>query len=148
MRASERATHKGGPVMEVRNCRTCRRLFNYLGGPNICPDCKDQLERKFAQVKNYVFDNPAASMQDIADENEVSLNQIRDWIKEGRLELASGSPIKLTCEQCGEPILTGRFCVKCKAKMADGLSKALGSGKPAAPEQKDKAAGNKMRFRR
>lgn len=134
--------------MEVRNCRTCRRLFNYLGGPNICPECKDELERKFAKVKNYVFDNPAASMQDIADDNEVSLNQIRDWIKEGRLELASGSPIKLTCEQCGGPILTGRFCVQCKAKMADGLAKAL--GKPDVPTQdvKEKGPGNKMRFRR
>lgn len=134
--------------MEVKNCRMCKRLFNYLGGPNICPECKDELERKFAKVKLYVMDNPTADMQTIAEENEVSLNQLRDWIKEGRLELASGSPIKLTCEQCGAPIVTGRFCVNCKAKMADGLSKAFAKPEAAAPKSDDKAPGNKMRFRR
>ena len=26
--------------MEVMNCRSCKRLFNYITGPMICPACK------------------------------------------------------------------------------------------------------------
>ena len=33
--------------MEVMNCRNCKRLFNYITGPMICPACKDKLEKKF-----------------------------------------------------------------------------------------------------
>ena len=31
--------------MEVMNCRNCKRLFNYITGPMICPACKDKLEK-------------------------------------------------------------------------------------------------------
>lgn len=35
--------------MDVRNCRQCGRLYNYIGGSmyNLCPDCIDKLEKKF-----------------------------------------------------------------------------------------------------
>ena len=36
--------------MDVRNCKECGRLFNYIGGQRLCPACKDKLEEKFAQV--------------------------------------------------------------------------------------------------
>ena len=31
--------------MEVRTCRQCKRLFNYLSGPSICPGCKAEYHR-------------------------------------------------------------------------------------------------------
>ena len=30
--------------MDVRSCRNCGRLFNYLQGPPICPACRKKLE--------------------------------------------------------------------------------------------------------
>ena len=32
--------------MEVRNCKGCSRLFQYLSGPILCPACKEKLEDK------------------------------------------------------------------------------------------------------
>ncbi len=43
--------------MDVRNCRQCGRLFNYLSGPQICPGAEMLLEEKFQQVKEYVRSN-------------------------------------------------------------------------------------------
>ena len=44
--------------MEVMNCRNCKRLFNYITGPMICPACKDKLEKKFGEVKQFIRENP------------------------------------------------------------------------------------------
>ena len=42
--------------MDVRNCRGCGRLYNYIGGSyrNLCPDCVRKLEEKFDIVKDYI----------------------------------------------------------------------------------------------
>ena len=39
--------------MNVRNCKECGRLFNYIAGPPICPACKEELEKKFQKAKEY-----------------------------------------------------------------------------------------------
>ena len=36
--------------MELMNCRNCKRLFNYVTGEKLCPQCKDLLEEKFEEV--------------------------------------------------------------------------------------------------
>lgn len=132
--------------MDVRNCRTCGRLFNYLGGPNICPACRDESEKKFQNVKEYIRENPRASIQEISDDNEVSTQQIRQWIREERLQFADDSPIGIECEICGATIKTGKYCDNCKNNTAAALAKSI--EKPQAPEPpkaKPKKE-NKMRF--
>lgn len=136
--------------MEVRNCRKCRRLFNYLGGKPYCPACRDALEMQFLKVRDYIRDNPRDGIQEIADACEVEAVQIRDWIKEGRLEVTVSSGITLTCEKCGATILKGRFCDKCNQKMADSLG-ALVTGKELARPKAasgDDAENKGMRFKK
>ena len=57
--------------MDVRTCRKCGRLFNYLSGPPVCSACRDEMEKKFTTVKEYIRENPGASMKEIAEENDV-----------------------------------------------------------------------------
>ena len=42
--------------MDVRNCRQCGKLYNYIGGSyrNLCPSCIKQLEDKFMEIKEYI----------------------------------------------------------------------------------------------
>ena len=42
--------------MDVRNCRQCGKLYNYIGGSyrNLCPSCIKQLEDKFVEIKEYI----------------------------------------------------------------------------------------------
>lgn len=132
--------------MDVRNCSKCGRLFNYIGGQPICEACKERLEDDFQKVKEYIYENPKACMQDICDANDVTTNQIRQWIREERLQLTPDSAIQLQCENCGKNILTGRYCQECKNKMARGLDNAFEKNKPKeAPKPKaDKE--DRMRF--
>ncbi len=132
--------------MDVKNCKNCKRLFNYLGGEQICPACKEELENKFTKVRDYVWDHKNATMEEISEENEVSVKQIKQWIREERLVFSDDSTIGIECENCGATIKSGRFCDKCKAEMAKNLGSAI--KKPQVQEEpvKKKKDGDRMRF--
>lgn len=52
--------------MEVRNCKGCGKIFNYIGGMPMCEACKKELEDKFQQVKAYIYDNRDADINQVA----------------------------------------------------------------------------------
>lgn len=131
--------------MEVKNCKGCGRLFNYLQGPPLCPACVADLENKFQQVKDYLRENPKAQMNQIAEDNEVSVKQIKQWVREERLTFTEESQITLDCENCGAPILTGRFCDRCRATLQNELNGAI--KRPVRKEpQKQTRERERMRF--
>ncbi|SFQ00743.1 flagellar operon protein TIGR03826 [Butyrivibrio proteoclasticus] len=132
--------------MNLRNCARCGKMFNYIGGQPICEPCKKAIEEDFQRVKAYIIENPTADLKQIAEDNEVTTKQIQQWIREERLMFAENSPLKMTCEKCGARILTGRFCDKCKASMADNLNNTFARPQPVIqqPVKQDKKAG--MRF--
>lgn len=105
--------------MEVRNCKQCGRLYNYIGGSyrNLCPDCIATVEEKFSKVKEYIQEHREAGIHQVSTECEVSVRQIEQWVREERLCFADDSPIGIGCENCGKTIKTGRFCDSCKAQM-------------------------------
>lgn len=131
--------------MNVINCRTCGRLFNVLGSERICPACQKALEDKFQEVKQYLDDNPHATVEQTATDTEVSVKQIKQWVREERLMLSSATVAGITCEKCGVPIRTGRFCEKCKANMANELENVY--KKPEPPVRKNKIEHEKERMR-
>ena len=131
--------------MEVKNCKGCGRLFNYLQGPPLCPACTADLENKFQQVKDYLRENPKAQLNQIAEDNEVSVKQIRQWVREERLTFTEESQITLDCENCGAPILTGRFCDRCRTSLQNELNGAI--KRPVRREtQKQTRDRERMRF--
>ncbi len=132
--------------MNLRNCSRCGKMFNYIGGQPLCEPCKKAIEEDFQKVKQYITDNPGAGLKQISEDNGVTTKQIQQWIREERLMFSKDSPLALQCENCGEPIQTGRFCAKCKATMANNLNNTFAKPKPALqqPAKKETKAG--MRF--
>lgn len=102
--------------MDVRNCKGCGRLFNYYGGVPLCKACKDKLEEKFQEVKEYLRQNPNTPIQVVSEDNNVSVKQIKQWVREERLVFSEDSPLGLECEGCGTIIKTGRFCENANVK--------------------------------
>ena len=43
--------------MNVRNCRNCGQIFNYVTGAPLCQICKARLEEKFQEVKKYIMEH-------------------------------------------------------------------------------------------
>ncbi len=133
--------------MNVRNCRKCGKLFNYMFGMPICPACKDKLEEKFQAVKKYIRENRLADIKQVAEDCEVEVGQIQQWIREERLEFTEDSPVKIPCKNCGASIRSGKYCEKCKREMTNNLSSVMDKPKAVLVEpKKPQSTGNKMRF--
>lgn len=131
--------------MEVRTCKGCGKLFNFMGGMPMCDNCKKKMEEKFHEVKLYLDENPRATVNQVSEEMEVSVKQIKQWIREERLSLSDATEAGINCEHCGVPIRTGRFCDKCKVAMQNSFSSAITKPKAQQPKSEEKH-GNRMRF--
>ena len=131
--------------MEVRTCKNCGRLYNYIGKITpVCPVCMKALEEKFEACRKFIKENPGANIQKVSDETGVSMRMLKQWVREERLSFAEGTLVGIECENCGANILTGRFCQKCKQNLANRLSNMI---KPEhGAEHPGKSASAKMRF--
>jgi uncharacterized protein (UPF0212 family) len=133
--------------MEVKNCRECTRLFNYIGGARLCPECKVKFEEKFAEVKRFVEDNRNVSVQRVSEEMDVSVAQINQWVREERLIFAEGSVAMIYCDGCGTAIRTGRFCDACKRTMVNSFSSMYQKPTQKMPAKSSKGdEKDRMRF--
>lgn len=132
--------------MGVSNCRICGKIFNYVVGQRVCEGCRKTLEAQFQTVKEYIRENPNSGIRDVSEATEVSENQIRQWVREERLEFSKGAGV-LSCETCGSPIATGRFCERCKAKMSNSFNAVVDASRPQTPQPQDQYAHESgMRF--
>ncbi len=131
--------------MELRACKNCRRLYNHFSGQTICPTCTSQLDEIYREVKNYVYDNPNATIQEVAEKFEITIKTIHGWIREEKLEFATSSLVGLPCQCCGAMIKSGRYCESCKKSMIEGLSAAYESKQPVV-QKEQKTSSNRMRF--
>jgi flagellar operon protein (TIGR03826 family) len=108
---------------DVRNCKKCGKVYNYIGGPPICNACSEQDEKDFKKVKEYLYDNPGASMSQVSEALDVSVEKITRYLREGRLEITENSDnMFLECEGCGKAIRTGRFCNECTRELEKDLT--------------------------
>ena len=133
--------------MNVRNCRKCGKIFNYIVGAVICPSCKEALEEKFKEVKQYILDNKHADVSLVAEECNVEIAQIHQWIREERLMFADDSPISIPCESCGAPIKSGKYCDKCKIELHRSLTSVQQKRSFQSEKLEDSAKGPRMRVR-
>ena len=120
-------------------------MFNYIGGQVLCPECIKDLDVKFDEVRDYVYDHTRAPIQQVAEENDVSIAQIKRWIREERLAFSDDAQVGLECEGCGKMVKTGRFCETCKAKYINDFSAYI---RPKEEPEKRivKGQGPQMRF--
>lgn len=132
--------------MEVKTCRRCGGLFHHIVGPPLCQSCKRKEEDDFQRVKAYLYDNPGAPMATVCEETNVTVKQVKNYLREGRLTVSPDSPIGIECERCGVKIMTGRYCDNCRNSMSNQFSSvAKGMKKEQDIETKDKEK-NRMRY--
>lgn len=105
-------------MAEFKNCRLCGKLFTSMAYENICYNCRVMEEKEFDSVKEYLYENPGATITEIVNELNISVTKIKRYLKEGRLEiLGDEGNFILECERCGKSIKTGRFCNECQREI-------------------------------
>ena len=111
--------------MDVRNCKRCGKVFTYRG-MNLCNECFEKEQVDFQKVKDYLEENPGATLMEVSLNTGIDLRTINRFLREGRLE-AEGVILNdsdITCEQCGKPIGSGRYCEDCLRKLQNELKEA------------------------
>lgn len=132
--------------MNVRNCRKCGKIYNHVMGMKMCPACKQKMDDKFMEVKEFIRKNKTATLAEVCETCDVDSNQIHQWIREERLQFSDDSPIKIACEGCGTMIGSGKFCPKCAAGLADKLGASIAKPEVAPQPVQTQKKENKMRF--
>lgn len=69
----------------VESCTGCGGLFPFLPR-GICASCIDLRERRYQQVREWLIDNPGASVLDASAATGVEEALIMTFIRDGRLE--------------------------------------------------------------
>lgn len=131
--------------MDMRNCRNCGKIFAYIGRP-VCPTCMKKDEEDFKRVKDYLYENPGASVVQISNDLEISVRKIKNYLREGRLEIIGDEGnLLLECEKCGRSIKTGRFCSECSDEIVKDIKSVSNQMKKPAAEE-GKKVGGAMRY--
>ena len=127
--------------MDLTNCRECGKAFVYNNvGPKKCEECRKNQEEKFEIVKEYLWDNPNASIEKVHEETGVEKDLIISYVKEDRL-VAEGLDVELMeeCDRCGRKIAEGRFCEKCQQELVNGLKGSSGNNKKSGRGKRKKS---------
>lgn len=123
--------------MDIYTCKKCKRMTRSLIR-GICQDCYDEMEGKFLDVKEYIYDHPGAMIAEVSEEFDLPANYIESWIREGRIMIGKNNTgMMVHCQQCGNPITSGKLCGACISKMGKQL-RALGAA--GVGQEKEKKA--------
>ncbi|HHW49621.1 MAG TPA: MerR family transcriptional regulator [Clostridiaceae bacterium] len=133
---------------DVRNCRKCGKIFSYIGGVPICPSCRQQEEEIFKKIKDYLYENPGASVTEVSRELDVSIELIKRFLREGRLEIVGeeGKNLLLECENCGRAINSGRYCKDCERELLKGFQTAANKISQKISDNQTGSSATKMRY--
>lgn len=123
--------------MNLKNCPHCGKVFADNSSHKICPTCRQQEEENFMKVKEYLWDNPGATIDEVSQETGVERELIVKFVKEDRLS-AEGIDFdfSLECERCGISITHGHYCKKCQQKLVEGFSGSDQKQKQQGKQQK------------
>jgi len=116
--------------MGVKQCEFCRKP--HLGN-RLCSDCLQQLDEDFILVREYLYDNEGAGIEEVSEATGVSRRTIFYLLKEERLIVGDENGCVnsiLTCESCKKPIATGRMCTACKNEVRSAIQESISSYKP------------------
>lgn len=132
--------------LKLKNCPQCGKLFAVKGGHKLCYVCRTGEENDFQKVKEYLWENPNATIELVHEETGVSRERIIKFIREDRL-IAEGLHLDffLECERCGQLIDHGRFCKTCQGELISGFKPATSNrSKKEQDEKKTTDSYNKM----
>lgn len=93
-------------------CEICGNFFNKVGRKNICSSCREDEDKLFIIVRDYLYEYPKAPIGEVSEQTDVPEDLIAEWVREGRLE-SKGITLTYPCGMCGKPIHEGKICKKC-----------------------------------
>ena len=101
--------------MRISNCKRCGKLFTSETNL-VCMSCIEEEEEVFGKIKEFLIENPLATVFHVSTSLNISINTIKRYLREGRLEIIqreNQNNVFLTCKSCGLSISSGYYCESC-----------------------------------
>lgn len=135
---------------ELVNCKICGKLFQSNTLARVCQNCAEQDEKNYKILRDYLVEHPKASIYEVATNLDISINKIKFYLKEGRIEIVEKDNQFLLCEMCKRPIHSGRCCDECLNKHSthDYKSAFVGNSNPKSNSKSssDKKSATKINY--
>ncbi|PTQ57177.1 MAG: flagellar protein [Candidatus Carbobacillus altaicus] len=109
-----------------------------------------EIENDFEKVYRFLRkkENRQSTIYEVSARTGVSVAQITEFIREGRIRVADYPNMAYPCERCGEVLITeGRFCSSCQKileetaatlqEMLDDTKPSLSAGEGYLQKKKD-----------
>ncbi len=129
-------------MQSLENCPRCGDVFVKSLRP-ICPSCYKKEEEAFEIVYQFLRKqkNREATISEIVEATGVEEELIIKFVKENRLRTSQFPNLSFPCEQCGEPIVSGKVCSTCSNKLLKALEQydAIEQKNEALQEKKNES---------
>ncbi len=100
-------------MSKLKFCKICGKRFEAEIESEICAHCFEQDEKVFSRIRDYVREHPGAKIFEVSTVLNVSIQRIKRYLREDRLEILEKSSTFLSCATCGKPIRSGWYCDDC-----------------------------------
>lgn len=113
----------GKPV----RCSECKGTdLEYIGlGGYRCKECDHVMYDDYGKVREYLDAHKGATAAEVSAATGVPSGKIRQMVREERFEVTADSMVFLTCDKCGTPIRSGRFCAACASLRDVSIASAM-----------------------
>lgn len=124
---------------QLDNCPKCGKLF-IKGMKDVCKDCFKIEEEEYLTVSIFLRDreNKQATIYDASEATEVSVKQIKKFIRQGRISIEGFPNMGYPCESCGELTKDGNFCSSCRSKLNRDVDNMMKAEKSRQDEERHK----------
>lgn len=126
-------------------CEKCGGEYEYMSlGEYRCRRCGHTDKDDYGKVRAFIEENGPSPALAIAKGTGVSALKIKQFLRQGRIEIPDGSNSYIKCENCGSTdIRYGRFCSACARELAKEFE---GAFKPEYVGEEPKHNNAKMHF--
>ncbi|PIE54691.1 MAG: hypothetical protein CSA35_04795 [Dethiosulfovibrio peptidovorans] len=111
--------------MKLKHCRLCDKVFA-TPGPNVCPDCWDELDKVYTQARAALRDHWEESLNlfQLSEVLNVDAVYLETLVEQGRLEFSHlEGDEEGHCRSCGTAIRRGeQYCDSCRQNLMRGFS--------------------------
>lgn len=113
--------------MSVVSCKGCGGIFSFLPR-GLCADCLDRREEDFRAVREYLRDNPGATVIAACTETGVEERLVAEFIREGRLQFADHGGAETVRDQMAREELRVRLAGELAARQSAEAAAASAPG--------------------
>jgi len=110
---------------KLDNCRICGKLFlkEYT---DYCVDCYKEVEREFKCVTKFLENdkNLHTTIEEIKESTNVSIKQIGEFIRDGRIFAEDFPNLGYACMHCGKVIKRQTLCNDCFEQFSSDVNKS------------------------